>query len=229
MTTDWSCSAYTHRSSPSSRTSAWWRRRSATGIDYPVAVDNDYAVWNAFDNHYWPAVYLVDAEGKRRGHHFGEGGYEEVEGAIQRLLGRRTALATAAGGESRRRRTGITCAAPRPISASRRSNRRLWIPDRRATTSAGRASRSTTGRMVGTGPSGPSTCCSSVLADRGVPVPRSRRTFVLSSAPGGADVPFRVLVDGAAPGPDHGVDVDAEGSAPFAKVGCTSSSGPSPR
>ncbi len=66
-------------------------------IDYPVAVDNDYAVWDAFDNHYWPAVYLFDAEGKRRGHHFGEGGYEEVEGAIQRLLGLERQLVSVQG------------------------------------------------------------------------------------------------------------------------------------
>src|SRR5215207_4272409 len=57
------------------------------GIDYPVAVDNDYAIWSAFDNHYWPALYFVDAEGIIRDHHFGEGRYEESERVIQRLLG----------------------------------------------------------------------------------------------------------------------------------------------
>jgi hypothetical protein len=55
-------------------------------IDYPIAIDNNYAVWGAFDNHYWPALYLVDAEGAIRHHHFGEGGYEESERAIQRLI-----------------------------------------------------------------------------------------------------------------------------------------------
>jgi thiol-disulfide isomerase/thioredoxin len=57
------------------------------GIDYPVAVDNDYAIWSAFDNHYWPALYLVDREGVIRDQHFGEGRYEESERIIQRLLG----------------------------------------------------------------------------------------------------------------------------------------------
>ncbi len=50
------------------------------GIDYPVAVDNDYAIWSAFDNHYWPALYFVDAHGIIRDHHFGEGRYEQSEG-----------------------------------------------------------------------------------------------------------------------------------------------------
>jgi thiol-disulfide isomerase/thioredoxin len=55
-------------------------------IDYPVAVDSDYAIWNAFNNRYWPAVYLVDANGKIRYHHFGEGEYERTEAVIQQLL-----------------------------------------------------------------------------------------------------------------------------------------------
>jgi thiol-disulfide isomerase/thioredoxin len=56
------------------------------GIDYPVAVDNDYAIWSAFSNHYWPALYAVDAQGAIRHHHFGEGEYERIERVIQELL-----------------------------------------------------------------------------------------------------------------------------------------------
>jgi thiol-disulfide isomerase/thioredoxin len=56
------------------------------GIDYPVVVDNDYAVWTAFGNHYWPALYFVDAEGAIRHHHFGEGEYARSERVIQELL-----------------------------------------------------------------------------------------------------------------------------------------------
>src|SRR5262249_35300986 len=55
-------------------------------IDYPVAVDSNYAIWDAFRNQYWPAVYLVDANGKIRYHQFGEGEYERTEAAIQQLL-----------------------------------------------------------------------------------------------------------------------------------------------
>src|SRR5712691_2359479 len=55
-------------------------------IEYPIAIDNDYAIWDAFDNHYWPALYLVDAQGHIRAHHFGEGAYELSEMMIQQLL-----------------------------------------------------------------------------------------------------------------------------------------------
>ena len=63
-------------------------RREVTGlmVDYPVAVDSDYAVWEAFANHYWPALYLIDAQGRIRYHHFGEGNYEQSEMMIQQLL-----------------------------------------------------------------------------------------------------------------------------------------------
>jgi hypothetical protein len=55
-------------------------------VGYPVVVDNQYAVWNAFANHYWPALYFVDATGSIRHHHFGEGEYEESEMVLQMLL-----------------------------------------------------------------------------------------------------------------------------------------------
>src|SRR5476649_1716399 len=56
------------------------------GINYPVAIDNDYAIWRAFSNEYWPAHYFIDAKGQIRGHHFGEGEYAESEKIIQQLL-----------------------------------------------------------------------------------------------------------------------------------------------
>ena len=64
-------------------------RRAAkdTKIDFPIAIDNDYAIWRAFDNHYWPALYVIDAQGRIRHHQFGEGGYESSERIIQQLLG----------------------------------------------------------------------------------------------------------------------------------------------
>ena len=55
-------------------------------VDYPVAVDNDYAIWNAFTNLYWPALYFVDAQGQIRHHRFGEGDYEMSEMVLQQLL-----------------------------------------------------------------------------------------------------------------------------------------------
>ena len=63
-------------------------RREVKGlrVDFPVVVDNDYAIWSAFDNHYWPALYFVDAQGQIRHHRFGEGDYDRSEQIIQRLL-----------------------------------------------------------------------------------------------------------------------------------------------
>ncbi len=55
-------------------------------IGYPVAIDNDYAIWGAFNNHYWPVLYFVDAQGHIRHHQFGEGDYERSEMMIQQLL-----------------------------------------------------------------------------------------------------------------------------------------------
>jgi thiol-disulfide isomerase/thioredoxin len=55
-------------------------------VSYPIAIDNDYAIWDAFNNHYWPALYLVDAQGRIRAHHFGEGAYEQSEMMLQHVL-----------------------------------------------------------------------------------------------------------------------------------------------
>ena len=55
-------------------------------VDYPVAVDSDYAIWTAFDNHYWPALYVVEVQGQVRHHRFGEGGYQQAEMILRQLL-----------------------------------------------------------------------------------------------------------------------------------------------
>jgi len=55
-------------------------------VDYPIAIDSDHAIWRAFKNEYWPALYFVDAQGRIRHHHFGEGEYEQSERVIQQLL-----------------------------------------------------------------------------------------------------------------------------------------------
>jgi SAM-dependent methyltransferase len=66
-------------------------------IDYPVAVDNDYDVWSAFDNHYWPALYIIDADGIIRDQHFREGRYAQSERVIQQLLGAERSLVPVEG------------------------------------------------------------------------------------------------------------------------------------
>jgi len=63
------------------------RATAELGVGYPVVIDNDFAIWRSFDNHYWPAVYLLDGDGHVRFQHFGEEAYEETERAIQQLLG----------------------------------------------------------------------------------------------------------------------------------------------
>jgi hypothetical protein len=62
------------------------RAVKAMGLPYPIAIDNDYAIWRGFSNHYWPALYFVDAQGRLRHHQFGEGAYGEAEKFIQQLL-----------------------------------------------------------------------------------------------------------------------------------------------
>ena len=59
---------------------------TAMKVDYPVAIDSDFAIWRAFNNNYWPALYFVDAQGQIRHHYFGEGAYEQSEMMIQKLL-----------------------------------------------------------------------------------------------------------------------------------------------
>ena len=80
-------SASTRPSSGSSATSTTSRRRPARcDVEYPIAIDSDYRVWQSFANHFWPAVYIADAEGRIRNHHFGEGEYAMTEMVIQQLL-----------------------------------------------------------------------------------------------------------------------------------------------
>src|SRR6185436_15925079 len=63
------------------------RAAKERGITYPIAIDNDRAIWGGFGNRYWPALYFIDAAGRVRAHHFGEGKYEESEARIRQLLG----------------------------------------------------------------------------------------------------------------------------------------------
>ena len=83
-------------------------------IHYPVATDDDFAVWSSFDNHYWPALYFLDREGHVRDSHFGEGGYAARSGTIQKLLG-------VTG-------PGSTVRSPRCVGSASRPRRRLAPP-----------------------------------------------------------------------------------------------------
>ena len=134
-------------------------------VRYPVAVDNDYAIWQAFDNHYWPALYFVDAEGRIRHHHFGEGEYEESEMVLQMLL--REAGADVDPGLVRIEPDGVEAAADWASLGSPESyvgyERAVgfaspggMVPDERHVYSrAGRACAATSGRCPATGRSAP--------------------------------------------------------------------------
>ena len=80
------------------------------GITYPVAIDNDYAIWRAFQNQYWPAHYLIDAKGRIRAHHFGEGDYDGTERQIQALLAEAGHANAAAAGLVAVAATGVQAA-----------------------------------------------------------------------------------------------------------------------
>ncbi len=62
------------------------RRVQALGVEFPVVMDNDFAIWRAFDNRYWPSVYVIDRKGRIRFHHDGEGRYADIDAAVRALL-----------------------------------------------------------------------------------------------------------------------------------------------
>src|SRR5262245_26058179 len=191
-------------------------------VRYPVVVDNDFAIWRAFDNHYWPALYFVDAMGRIRHHHFGEGEYEESEIVLQMLL--REAGVEVGEGLVRIEPRGVEAAADWHSLGSPES----YLGYERA---VGFAS------SVGARPD--------TRYDYAFPDKLRRNEWALSgnwrigdvpvvlNEPGGAisfryhardlhlvmgppasrpPVTFRVRIDGATPGVAHGVDVDENGN-----------------
>jgi thiol-disulfide isomerase/thioredoxin len=186
------------------------------GIDYPVAVDNDYAVWRAFDNHYWPALYFVDREGLIRDTHFGEGRYGRSEREIQRLLGidREPVRVEGRGVEAEadwdRLRTPETYLGyerserfASPDGAEFDEPRTYRLPDRLHPDHWALAGEWTVeGEDVVLGRAGGS-----------IDFRFAARDAHLVLSPGGREpIPFRVLLDGEAPGPSHGEDVDEQGN-----------------
>jgi thiol-disulfide isomerase/thioredoxin len=184
-------------------------------IDYPVAQDNEYAVWSAFDNHYWPALYFVDPDGVIRDEHFGEGRYEESEDVIQRLLGIERepvsveGLGVEAAADWDTLRTpetylgygqGERFASPEGASNEQHA---YELPERLRLNHWALAGTWTIRREnVVLGES------SGSIAFRF----DARDAHLVLSPGAGGPIPFRVLVDGEPPGRSHGVDVDEEGN-----------------
>jgi thiol-disulfide isomerase/thioredoxin len=195
------------------------RVRQATrerGIDYPVVIDNGYAVWSAFANHYWPALYFADAAGIIQDHHFGEGRYEESERTIQRLLGleRKLVVAEGVGVEAAadwdQLRTpetylgyerGDQFASTGPSASDER--RAYELPERLRPNHWALAGEWTVGSENVT------------LDQAGGSIAyrfHARDAHLVLSAGTRAAIPFRVLLDGEPPGSSRGVDVDQAGN-----------------
>jgi thiol-disulfide isomerase/thioredoxin len=186
------------------------------GIDYPVAIDNDYGIWEAFDNHYWPALYLVDAAGIIRGHQFGEGRYVQSERLIQRLLSVERELVSAIGhgveaeADWEHLRTPETYlgyaraehfASPDgAVFDERRGYRR---PEHLDVNHWALGGEWTVGREK-------------VVLDEadGIIAFRfhARDAHLVLSSGAREPIPFRVHLDGRAPGASHGVDVGEDGN-----------------
>ncbi len=194
------------------------RVRAATeerGIDYPVAVDNDYAIWSAFDNHYWPALYFVDSDGIIRDRHFGEGRYAQSERVIQRLLGVERDFTSAAGHGAEAEADWAHLRTPEtylgygrsehfasPGGAGLDESRAFELPGRLGVNRWALAGEWTIGpEKVVLDQAGGSIACRFHARDAHLVLSRGNHE----------PIAFRVLLDGDAPGPSHGVDVDAEG------------------
>ena len=191
-------------------------------IDYPVAIDNDYAIWRAFDNQYWPADYFVDAQGRIRHHEFGEGDYDESERVIQQLLAEagRTNVAT---GLVSVNATGAEAAADMDDVQSPET----YVGYERAANFASPGGAVQDIRHVYEAPvtpqlnqwglSGDWTIGSEHAAlnakDGNIVYRFHARDLHLVLGPGadGKPIHFRVTIDGAAPGNNHGTDIDADG------------------
>jgi len=185
-------------------------------IDYPVAVDNDYGIWSAFDNNYWPALYFVDREGIISDQHFGEGRYEESERVIQGLLGAERELVPVVGlgveaeADWNDLRTPETYLGygrgerfASPDGAEPNEVRTYGLPERLRANHWALAGAWTIGRE-------------NVVLDQAAGSIAFRfeaRDAHLVLSPGAREpIRFRVLVDGELPGPSHGVDVDDDGN-----------------
>ena len=186
------------------------RQAPAMQVDWPIAVDNDYDVWRAFANHYWPALYFVDVDGRIRHHRFGEGDYDRSEMVIRQLLA--AAGAEVPGGMAEVEATGPEVEAD-------------WTDLRTPETYLGTdqaenfdASNSARLRLNHWSISGDWKVRPDAIALR---KPDGRIAFqfhardvhlVMGPAAKGEAVRFRVLLDGMTAAASHGADVDSGGN-----------------
>ena len=193
-------------------------------IEYPVATDNNYAVWRAFDNHYWPALYFADAQARIRHHHFGEGEYGQSEMVIQQLLAE--AGSAGAGGD------GLVSVEARGLE-----DPADWDDLRTPENYTGYERTENLASPGGAAPGRPHVYTAPAelrlnqwalsgdwtmeeqattlnTADGRISCRFHARDLhlVMGQAAPGTSQPFRVLLDGQPPGASHGADVDSQGS-----------------
>jgi thiol-disulfide isomerase/thioredoxin len=172
-------------------------------IDYPVAADNEYGIWNAFANNYWPALYFVDTDGRIRDQHFGEGRYEQSEHRIQRLLDieREPVLVEGEGVEAEADWDHL--GTPETyLGYSRGGSGGAPADDLRLNDWA----------LTGAWKTGPENVA---LDEAGGSIAyrfQARDAHLVLSPGAREPIPFQVLLDGEPPGPSHGVDVDEGGN-----------------
>jgi len=181
------------------------RALAAMGVEYPVVLDNAYAIWSSFDNRYWPALYVLDGEGSVRYHHFGEGAYEESETSIRALL-------DVEGDTVAAKVSGIEIAAdwdslrsPETYVGSARGERRA----RDGARGLGLNQWALSGRWAVDNESAMLEAAGGSIAYR---FGARDLNLVLTPPASGAAVRFEVRLDGAAPGTAHGGDVDETGA-----------------
>jgi thiol-disulfide isomerase/thioredoxin len=190
-------------------------------IEYPIAVDNDRAIWRGFANHYWPALYFLDAAGRVRDHHFGEGDYEESEARIRQLLtddGRRID-GERAGVEAHGFEVGAdwdSLKSPETYVGSQKADN-FASPGGATRNIAQRYRLADRLRLNQWALSGEWTVKpeAAVLNTGGGRIAYRFHArdlhLILGPAAQGMSVRFRVTVDGQPPGPARGVDVDEDG------------------
>ena len=192
------------------------------GVVYPVPMDNDYKIWRSFNNEYWPADYFIDATGKIRFHHFGEGAYEESEQWIRTLL-KEANQGPVPEAVTRIAASGTEAA---PDSDDVQSPE-TYVGYARAQDFASPGGFNQDDPQLYRAPASlklnqwafdgqwkdEDQVATSLAADTGISFRFHARDLhlVLGPATDGKAVRFRVTVDGHAPGADHGVDTDAEG------------------